>query len=199
MSVENNMLGVGRCRKMIKKLPCLYEYIGQTKTGNRNENLFRALAHLRHYNQTAMTEDLITEAIAINNYFRQPLSEHEVNTVLQHTLNKNYRTSCWKFKPYCKHCRYGKFRKIFRNTKPNYWKHINEHNRIINIKLIEDDTYYPWDILDTSKLSEGDRKIIQEFREQMGIPIAIDSIVKSYGIPIGDKAKREWEKFRRGA
>jgi len=31
----------------------------------------------------------------------------------------------------------------------------------------------------------------------MGIPMAIDTIVKAYGIPIGDKAKREWEKFRR--
>ena len=184
---------------MIKKLPCLYDYIGQTKTGNRNENLFRALAHLRHYNQTAMTEDLITEAIAINNHLQSPLSEHEVRTVLQHTLNKNYRTSCWKFKTYCKHCRYGKFHTLFRNSKPNYWKHINEHNRLINIKLIEDDTFYPWDILDTSKLSEGDRMVIQQFREQMGIPIAIDAIVKSYGIPVGDKAKREWDKFRRGA
>jgi len=183
---------------MIKKLPCLYDYISQTKTGNRNENLFKALAHLRHYNKTATFEDLITEAITINKHFRQPLSEHEVKTVLQHTLNKNYRTSCWKFKHYCKHCRYGKFRKKFRNNKPNYWKHLNEHNRLINIKLIEDDEYYPWDILDTTKLSEGDRLVVQRFREEMGIPIAIDSIVKSYGIPIGDKAKREWEKFRRG-
>ena len=35
------------------------------------------------------------------------------------------------------------------------------------------------------------------FREEMGIPIAIDVIVKSYGIPVGDKAKREWERFRK--
>ena len=30
----------------------------------------------------------------------------------------------------------------------------------------------------------------------MSIPLAIDTIVKSYGIPVGDKAKREWQRFR---
>jgi len=181
---------------MIKKLPCLYGYISQTKTGDRNTNLFKALAHLRHYNMNANIEDLTKEALSINNAFTSPLSEHEVKTVLQHTLKKNYRTNCWKFKKYCKHCRYGKFRKLFRNSKPNYWKHINKHNKIVGISLLEDDTYYPWDILDTTKLSEGDRVTVQKFREEMGIPIAIDQIVKSYGIPIGDKAKREWERFK---
>ena len=67
---------------------------------------------------------------------------------------------------------------------------------IVGIDLISDDTYYPWDILDTSKLSKEDVGKIQLFREQMGIPIAIDRIVKSYGIPIGDKAKREWQRFK---
>ena len=182
---------------MIKKLPCLYGFISKTSEGNRNENLFKALAHLRHYNQTANIEDILTEAIKINNNFRQPLSKHEVTTVTQHIMNKKYRTSCWKFKKYCKHCRYGKFRKQFRNSKPGYWKHINNNNRLTGIKLIEDDMYYPWDILDTSKMNSEDAAEIHKFREKMGIPMAIDVIVKSYGIPIGDKAKREWEKFRR--
>ena len=182
---------------MVNKLPCLYGFISETSTGNRNENLFRALAHLRHYNQTATIDEITEEALSINKALKSPLSEHEVSAVCKHVLAKNYRTSCWKFKPYCKHCRYGKFRKLFRNSKPGYWKHINENNRLIGIRTIADDEYYPWDILDTSKLNQKERSIIQQFREQMGIPIAIDAIVKSYGIPIGDKAKREWEKFRR--
>lgn len=181
---------------MIKKLLCLYEYIAQTKTGNRNENLFKALNHLRKYNKTATEEDFIEEALSINNEFEKPLSEHEVVTVSKHAMNKNYHSTCWKFQKYCRHCRHGEFRKIFRNSKPNYWKHLNNNNRLVGIKLLEDDVYYPWDILDTSKLNEKDRATIQMFREQMGIPIAIDAIVKSYGIPIGDKAKREWNKFR---
>ena len=143
-----------------------------------------------------MLEDLITEAMEINKQFQSPLSDHEVRTVLQHTLNKNYRTSCWKFKHYCKHCRYGKFRKLFRNSKPGYWKHINENNRIVGIKTIPDDVFYPWDILDTSKLDNDQIKGVQESRELRGIPIAIDAIVKSYGIPIGDEAIEEWEKFK---
>lgn len=183
---------------MVNKLPCLYKYISKTAKGNRNENLFKAINHLRHYNQNTTIEDITNEALSINKAFTSPLSEHEVKVICQHVMNKNYRTSCWKFKPYCKHCRHGKFRKLWRNSKKGYWKHINENNRLVGIKLLEDDTYYPWDILDTSKMSPGDRSVIQRFREEMGIPIAIDRIVKSYGIPIGDKAKREWEKFRRG-
>lgn len=183
---------------MINKLPCLYGYINETSTGNRNENLFRAINHLRYYNQNASIEDITNEALSINKAFESPLGEKEVTTICQHALKKNYHTSCWKFKKYCKHCRYGQFRKLWRNSKKGYWKHINEHNKLIGIKLIEDDTYYPWDILDTTKMSSDDRSVIQRFREDMGIPIAIDSIVKSYGIPIGDKAKREWEKFKRG-
>ena len=182
---------------MIKKLPCLYGFISETKTGNRNTNLFKAINHLGHYNQKATEEEIVEEALQINKAFADPLSEHEVTVVCSHVLAKNYRTSCWKFKKYCKHCRYGKFRKLFRNTKPNYWKHINEHNRLVGIKTIPDDEYYPWDILDTSKLTPDERNAVQLFREERGIPIAIDSIVKSYGIPIGDKAKREWDKFRK--
>ena len=182
---------------MIKKLPCLYEFISKTTTGNRNANLFKAINHLRHYNQTANINEITEEAISINKALNSPLPEQEVGVICKHVLSKKYRTSCWKFKKYCKHCRYGKFRKLFRNSKPGYWKHINENNRLIGIKPLADDEYYPWDIVDTSKLNQNERSIIQQFREQMGIPIAIDQIVKSYGIPIGDKAKREWDRFRR--
>lgn len=192
----NEGYGVGRCRNMVKKLPCLYGFIADTKTGNRNENLFKAVNHLTHYNQKASVDEIVNEALSINKAFDSPLSEREVTVVCNHALAKNYRTSCWKFKQYCRHCRYGKFRKLFRNSKPNYWKHINENNRLVGINTITDDTYYPWDIQDTSKLSKEDAMKIQLFREQMGIPIAIDRIVKSYGIPVGDKAKREWERFR---
>lgn len=184
---------------MVKKLPCLYGYISQTKQGDRNTNLFKALNHLRHYNQTASFEDILQEALSINKAFTSPLPKQEVAVVCQHVMSKNYRTSCWKFKPYCKHCRYGKFRKLWRDSKKGYWKHINENNKLTGIKLIEDDTYYPWDILDIDKLTPEQAIVIQRFRDEMGIPIAIDRIVKSYGIPIGDKAKREWEKFRRGS
>ena len=182
---------------MIKKLPCLYKFISTTKQGDRNTNLFKAINHLTYYNQTATIEDIVNEALSINKTFTSPLSEHEVTVVCQHAIKKDYRTSCWKFRKYCQHCRYGKFRKLWRNSKPGYWKHINENNRLIGIKLIPDDEIYPWDITDTSKLKSKDAEVIQQFREQRGIPIAIDQIVKSYGIPIGDKAKREWERFRR--
>lgn len=184
---------------MVNKLPCLYGFISKTNKGNRNHNLFKAINHLRRYNQTATIDELTEEALSINKALTSPLPKKEVAVICKHATSKNYKTSCWKFKNYCKHCRYGEFRKCFRNSKKGYWKHINENNRLIGIKLIADDEYYPWDILDTSKLNEHDRTVIQQFREQMGIPLAIDQIVKSYGIPIGDKAKREWERFRRSS
>jgi len=181
---------------MIKKLLCLYDYISQTKTGDRNTNLFQALSHLRKYNKTATEDEFIDEALLLNNQFESRLSENEVVTICKHAMSKNYHSTCWKFQTYCRHCRHGEFRRIFRNSKPGYWKHLNHHNQLTGIKLLEDDTYYPWDILDTSKLTEKEKVTIQMFREQMGIPINIDEIVKMYGIPIGDKAKREWNKFR---
>ena len=194
---------------MIKKLPCLYGYINQTQTGNRNENLFKAINHLRHYNKTATMEDLLKEALQINKAFTSPLSEHEVSVICQHVIAKDYRTSCWKFKNYCRHCKYGKFHKLFKDSKPKYWKHINENNRLVGIKTIPDDIFYPWDIEDTSKIQdkinengEVERKkedIVNSIlisREQRGIPLGIDTIVKAYGIPIGDKAKREWQRFK---
>ena len=181
---------------MIKKLPCLYGYISQTKTGDRNTNLFKALNHLRHYNQTVTMEDLVSEALEINKAFDSPLSQHEVSVVCKHVMAKDYKTSCWKFRTYCKRCKYGKFHKLFKDSKPKYWKHINENNRLVGIKTIPDDEYYPWDIADTSKLTPEQAVRVQQFREQMGIPIAIDVIVKQYGIPIGDKAKREWQRFK---
>ena len=182
---------------MVNKLPCLYGYISATSKGNRNENLFKAINHLRRYNQTATIDDIIKEALSINKALESPLSQKEVAVVCKHVTSKNYKTTCWKFKPYCKHCRYGEFHKSFRNSKKGYWKHLNENNKLVGIKVIADDEYYPWDILDTSKLTAEERVSIQQFREQMGIPIDIDKIVKNYGIPIGDKAKREWERFRR--
>ena len=181
---------------MVNKLPCLYGYISKTTKGNRNENLFKAINHLRHYNQNSSFEDIVEEAISINKALTSPLPKREVTVICQHVLNKKYKTSCWKFKRYCKHCRYGKFHKLFKDSKPKYWKHINENNRIIGIKTIPDDEYHPWDILDTSKLKPEDAVKVQIFREQMGIPITIDRIVKSYGIPIGDEARDEWEQFK---
>jgi len=197
---ESVVESAGRCRfygsDVMNKLPCLYDYMSSTRTGDRNTNMFKAINHLRHYNKTVRMDELVSEALVINKHLTNPLNPNEVTVICKHVMAKNYRTSCWKFKRHCRHCRYGEFRKLFRNSKPNYWKHINEHNRLINIKLLPDDKYYPWDILDTSKMTEENREKIQRFREEMGIPMAIDAIVKAYGIPIGKEARDEWENFK---
>ena len=181
---------------MIKKLPCLYGYIGQTKTGDRNTNLFKAINHLRHYNKTATDTEIINEALQINNSFTSPLSQHEVTVICNHVMAKEYRTSCWKFKKYCQHCKHGKFHKTFRNSKPGYWKHINENNKLVGIPTVPDDTFHPWDIIDTDKLTPEVKADIQKSREERGIPIGIDRVVKAYDIPIGFQAERQWERFK---
>ena len=116
---------------MVNKLPCLYGFISTTQEGDRNTNLFKAINHLRHYNQSATMEDITNEALSINKALTSPLPAQEVRVICQHVLSKKYMTSCWKFRKYCRHCNYGKFRKTFRQSKPKYWKHINENNRII--------------------------------------------------------------------
>ena len=68
---------------------------------------------------------------------------------------------------------------------------------MVGIKTLPDDQFYPWDIIDTSKLEPDEITLVQFSRQERGIPIAIDKIVKSYGIPIGDKALREWNRFRK--
>ena len=77
---------------MIKKLPCLYGFINETDTGNRNENLFHALNHLRYYNKEATMEEIVSEALQINKSFTNPLGEQEVTVVCKHVLNKKYHT-----------------------------------------------------------------------------------------------------------
>ena len=183
---------------MLNKLPCLYGFISSTSEGNRNENVFKAINHLRKYNQTATIDDIIKEALSINKALQSPLPDNEVKVICQHVMAKPYKSSCWKFKHYCQHCRYGKFKKSFRNSNPKYRKYLNNNNRLVRIGIIPDDTYYPWDILDTSELTQEQRTRVQIMREQKGIPIDIDKIIKNYGISIGDKAKDEWERFKRG-
>ena len=86
---------------MINKLPCLYGYINETSTGNRNENLFRAINHLRYYNQNASIEDITNEALSINKAFESPLGEKEVTVICQVLKSIGVNMIYASFPPYC--------------------------------------------------------------------------------------------------
>ena len=49
---------------MVKKLPCLYGYIGETQEGDRNTNLFKAINHLTYYNKTSKFDEIVQEALS---------------------------------------------------------------------------------------------------------------------------------------
>jgi len=182
----------------MNRIPCIYGYIQATSEGNRNHHLFQAINHLRRFNQETTTEEIIEEAMTINTYFNKPLTKQEVNTIVKSVFRKAYLSSCKKFSHYCQKCKHGKGKKPF-NCLNEYWRVIDNQNIIkplISRRMNGKEELYVWDILDTSKLSESDALKVKLLREEKGIPVNIDELLKLRGIPIGDEALNEWNKYK---
>lgn len=175
---------------MINKLPCTYLYITDTKVGERNQNFFYAINHLRQLNREASQEEILEEALRINESFNEKLEPKEVQAVVHHVCNTLYYSSCHKFKKYCRHCKYGSNRKPFKETIPNLWKILNKDNTLKNgvVGLPRGCKYYLWDIIDTSQLNDDDRLMVMKLRENKGINPEIDKVIKLRGFPVGDEA-----------
>ena len=178
---------------MIKKIPCIYQYIQDTKKGDRNTNFFKAINHLRQFNRKAHFEDIVKEALEVNKKFQSPLSENEVQAVCLHVCKTLYYSSCYNFQRYCKHCKYGDNRKPFRATIRNGWKLLNKDNTIkTKVVNLPKGTYYLWDFLDTSKLTENDKLEVMRLREDKGINPLIDEVIKLKGFKVGDEALKQF-------
>ena len=176
----------------MNKIPCIYNFIRKTPKGERNQNFFKAINHLRQYNREATEEEMLTEALKVNNSFQDKLEEKEVKAVVQHVCKTLYYSSCHNFKKYCRHCKYGSNRKPFKETIPNLWQILNKDNTLKNgvVGLPYGYKYYLWDILDTSKLSDDDKLRVQMLRENKGVNPMIDEVIKLRGFPVGDEALR---------
>ena len=181
---------------MIKSIPCIYNYIAQTKKGDRNRNFFKAINHLRQFNRKNSEDEIIKEALKVNQMFQDKLSEQEVKTVCQHVCKTTYYSSCHNFKQYCRHCKYGHNRKPFKEAIPGYWKVLNKDNTIKTHTVgLPKGKYYLWDFQDTSKLSEQDKLEVMRLREQKGINPLIDEVLKLKGFKVGDEALKQFIDF----
>ena len=178
---------------MMKKIPCIYEYIADTRKGDRNSNFFKAINHLRQFNRENNFEEMLKVANEVNKKFKEPLSDKEVQAVTHHVCKTLYYSSCYNFQRYCKHCRYGHNRKPFKETIRNGWKILNRDNTLKTKTLnLPKGRYYLWDFLDTSKLTEKDKLTVMRLREQKGINPLIDEVIKLKGFKVGDEAKKQF-------
>ena len=181
---------------MIKKIPCIYQYIQGTRKGDRNTNFFKAINHLRQFNRQAYLDDIVKEALEVNKKFQDPLSQKEVEAVCHHVCKTVYYSSCYNFRRYCKHCKYGDNRKPFKSTIPKGWKILNKDNTIKTKSVgLPKGKYYLWDFLDTSKLTEEDKLKVMRLREAKGINPLIDEVLKLKGFKVGDEALKQLEEY----
>ena len=183
---------------MIKSIPCIYNYIKDTKKGDRNTNFFKAINHLRQFNRKAHVEEITNEAMKVNQMFSEKLSEQEVKAVCSHVCKTTYYSSCYTFKDYCRHCKYGNNKKPFRDVLPNGWRILNKDNTIKTKNVgLPKGKYFLWDFVDTSKLSDDDKLVVMRLRESKGINPSIDEVLKLKGFKVGDEALKQlrdyWE------
>ena len=181
---------------MIKSIPCIYNYISQTKKGDRNSNFFKAINHLRQFNRESSLEEIVIEALKVNNMFQDKLSEQEVKTVCQHVCKTTYYSSCHNFTEHCRHCQYGHNRKPYKDILYNGWKILNKDNTIKTHTVgLPKGKYYLWDFTDTSKLTDEDKLKVMRLRESKGINPSIDEVLKLKGFKVGDAALKHFLKY----
>lgn len=179
----------------ISVMPCLKPFVAQTMEGNRNENLFRAINHIRFHNPRADYQDLYRVSLDLNKCLSVPLSASEISQLTKHVLKTNYLSACKRFRVTCKKCRFGHKKPQWRNAK-GYWKIINRKN-IVDLKYAvpKGMTLYLWDIIDTSLLNSDDKMKVMMLRESKGVDPNIDEVIKSYGVPVDEEAWNDYVNY----
>ena len=183
---------------MSHEIPCIYTFITETKEGNRNQHLFKALNHYKNKNKQLPKELIQKEAEKLNQLFRSPLTENEVHNVTLHVVKKNYRSNCKGFEAYCQRCRYGDNRVLYNQINPRYHWHIKPDNTLYGFRGLPDGTFYPWDFEDTQSLDLETKRVVMELREAKGINPLIDQEIIANGLKVGDEALEEYMKYLQG-
>jgi hypothetical protein len=169
---------------------CLNLFLENTPEGERNNNLFRAINHLKQFNKKEPLTNIKKVALQLNKKLQTPLNENEVENIVKST-SKNYKSNCYKFSKFCKRCNVGTRKKPYNQFRKKYWKTIKRNNTVVKT-LTNGACLYPWDIVDTSMLSIDDSRLVRELRDSKGINPIIDDVLKLRGIKIGDEALEEW-------
>lgn len=181
------------------KIPtCIPLYLQKTGKGNRNQNMFHAINHVRRFNPETNITELTNTAQELNKQLPESLTQHEVKTITKSVMRREYKSSCKKYRTYCPHfpCELVQHKKPFNQLGSNWWKYIDKNNLVYNIPGIGNVEIYPWEIMDTSKLSDVEVDRIYELRRFKGINPLIDRILKLKGIPVGDEALNLWNEYR---
>ena len=178
-------------------MPCLKPFVAKTIEGNRNENLFKVINHIRFHNSKAEYQDLYSVSLELNKCLSVPLSASEISQLTKHVLKQPYKSTCKHFQSACQRCRYGHKKPKWRDAK-GYWKVINRKN-IIDLKYAVPlgMTLYLWDVIDTSLLNDDDKMKVMLLRESKGVDPNIDDVIKSYGVPVDTPAWNDYCEYYR--
>ena len=181
----------------LKVMPCLKPFISATRKGNRNENLFKAVTHLRYHNPKAKRRDIFQVSYDLNKCLEVPVTASEIRQIIQHCLKQPYHTTCRTFKKHCHKCTIS-YKKTPYRQKHGYWKILDKNNRLkIKGSTPLHTELYLWDILDLDTLTDEQKTKVMLQREKKGIDPNIDSIIKEYNIPIGDEALQEYLTYKK--
>lgn len=176
----------------MKTPKCLIKYLIGTSKGNRNSNMFNAINHVRRFNPKSDYNELYRIALVLNQELSSPLQKGEVETLTKHVLKQEYKSSCKKYQKYCAGYPCNCYHKHFNQLGEAWWKYVDHENKLKNIPGVKGKEVYPWEILDTSKLSQDQVDDIWKLRMSKGINPRIDVVLKLKGIPIGDEAYEIW-------
>lgn len=178
-------------------MPCLKPFIALTEEGNRNENMFRVINHIRFHNPRANKKDLLGVSLDLNKCLSVPLSASEIEQIVTHVLKQKYLSACKRFRVTCRKCRFGHKKPKWRDAQ-GYWKVINRKN-IVDLKYAvpKGMTLYLWDIIDTSQLNSDDKMKVMLLREEKGVDPNIDELIKGYGVPVDIDAWNDYCEYYR--
>ena len=83
------------------------------------------------------------------------------------------------------------------NQVANRWQYLDKNNCLkpfygFRNAIPKDCDVHPWDIIDTEKLSDDDKKMVWKFRRDKGWNIKVDVLLKRQGILIDDEALEDF-------
>ena len=178
---------------MIKTPKCLFYYLQQTKRGDRNNNLFKAVKHVKYVNEFKVSsKDLFQTAKKLNSFLKVPLSEREVAALTKSVSRHKYGSSCKTFHGCCYPSNQCKSRPF--NCCDIFHRQILDSRN--HVKMAKPVDAYPWDFEDLDNLTSEQRTVLMEFRAEKGVNPMIDKVLKLRKVECGSKALEKWNKWR---
>jgi hypothetical protein len=136
------------------------------------------MKHIKRLNPSYSLNDLQQTSLILNGELEKPLSERETRLISRSVKKKDYKSSCYPFRPYC-----NPEIKCPLDINPNL---TSEGFIKMLYPAFE---VYPWEILDLAAVDSDKAKTVRELRAEKEMNPMIDVILKGKGLKIGDEAK----------